>query len=296
MSYTVDLLRTQGIEPAMLLLLDRIEKRATVTYGEIARMLPQQLGLIDTKVFPPHIGAVAGTLMDRIQEHFPAAPLINLLIVNQDTGLPSSGCFSYLDGRWGTATGTAAAMPPEQRNRWIRKLWQEVYAYGEWRKVFRTLFGHAPQSASAAGLEAFKECDGKPGEWGGCQGGESVHHKRLKQYVLENPQRLGISQRSVMSKRTEQKLLSGDSIDVFFATESVSYAVEVKSLISSDDDLKRGLYQCLKYRVVLAAQQESDPDDGSVVAKLVVEREPPSDLVDLALRLKVKIHIVQVNR
>ena len=130
-----------------------------------------------------------------------------------------------------------------------------------------------PQSASAAGLEDFKERDGKPGQWGGCQGGEGIHHKRLKEFILENPHRLGISDQRVMSKRTEQELLSGDSIDVFFATESVSYAVEVKS-----------------------AQQESNPDDGSIVAKLVVEREPPRDLVDLGLRLKVKIHIVQVNR
>jgi hypothetical protein len=45
-----------------------------------------------------------------------------------------------------------------------------------------------------------------------------------------------------MSKRTEQELMSGDSVDDFFATESVSYPVEVKSFISSDDDLKRGLY------------------------------------------------------
>jgi hypothetical protein len=46
----------------------------------------------------------------------------------------------------------------------------------------------------------------------------------------------------------------------------------------------------------LAAQQESDPEDGSIVAKLVVERKPPPDLVDLARRLKVTIHIVEVNR
>ena len=44
----------------MLLLLDRIQKRATVTYGEIARMLPQQFGLIDAKIFPTHIGAMVG--------------------------------------------------------------------------------------------------------------------------------------------------------------------------------------------------------------------------------------------
>lgn len=296
MPYTVDLLRREGIEPTMILLLDRLQKRATVNYGEIARMLPRRLGLRNTKIFPTHIGAVAGTLMDRILEQFPSAPLINLLVVNQDTGLPSRGCFFYLDGYLNAEPGTAERMPQEKRTALILKLWQEVYAYGQWQQVFKSLFGHLPVSALDAGMEQFREQDGKPGDWGGgSDGGESVHHKRLKQYVLDNPRCLGLSPRQIKARRTEQELLSGDSIDVFFATETVSYVVEVKSLISSDDDLKRGLYQCLKYRVVLAAQQERDPDDGGVIANLVVEREVPADLVNLARRLRVKIHLVRVN-
>jgi hypothetical protein len=168
-----------------------------------------------------------------------------------------------------------------------------VYAYSEWDKVFRTLFKHSPPSASEVGLEKFLEQDGKPGAWGGRKEGESVYHKCLKQHILDNPHLLSI--RNVVEKGTEQKLLSGDSVDVFITTADVSYVIEVKSRISSDDDLMRGIYQCLKYRVVLAAQQKSDPDDGSVVAKLVVERNPPADLCELARRLKVGMHVVQVN-
>jgi hypothetical protein len=293
MAYTLKLLRAQGIEPTMILLLDRIKKRATVTYGEIARMLPKQIGIPTATVFPTHIGAVAGTLMDRIRDHFPKAPLINLLIVNQTTGLPSGGCDPYLDSLPGMRLGAGRGMQYQARKRLIHELWQQVYAYPAWDDVFRQLFKHSPPAVAAIGIEEFREQDGKPGTWGGRQGGESVHHKRLKNHVLDNPHLLSIT--AVMAACTEQKLLSGDSVDVFIATAKGSYVIEVKSWISSDDDIKRGLYQCLKYRIVVAAQQERSPDDRSIIAKLVVERNPPADLWELARRLGIKIHVIRVN-
>jgi hypothetical protein len=279
----------------MLLLLDRIQKRATVTYGEIARVLPQKLGLGECKVFPTHIGGVAGTLMDRIQDRYPKAPLINTLIVNQDTGLPSKGCYGYLDDLLGSRRGTAKRMPRAKRTRLIHGIWEDVFAYHKWPTIFEGVFGHPPRPALEGGLESFTEEDGRPVAWGGRGGGESRQHKRLKQHLLENPRVLGLQPRDIKSKTTEQKLLSGDSVDVFFSSRETSYLVEVKSILSSDDDIKRGIYQCLKYRVILAAQQIKDPNDGSVVATLVTEREAPSDLVELAKRLAVKIYIVRVN-
>ncbi len=59
MAYSVELLREKGIEPTMVLLLDRIKKRATFTYGEISRMLPKQIGVLGATIFPTHIGAEA---------------------------------------------------------------------------------------------------------------------------------------------------------------------------------------------------------------------------------------------
>ncbi len=292
MTYTVDLLRRRGIEPTMVLLLDRIKKRTGVTYGEIARMLPGHLGVPGATIFPVHIGVVAGALMDRIRDHSPNAPLITLLVVNGETGQPGKGSNYFLDSLPGMGAGAAKRLQPRDRKRLVDRLSQEVYDYPGWSTVFRQIFKHSPPDASDVGLEVFHEQDGKAGDWGGRQGEESAHHKRLKQHVLDNPHLLSIG--AVTAKSAELPLLSGDMVDVFVATADVSYVIEVKSRISSDDDLKRGLYQCLKYRAVLAAQQETRPDDGSVSAKLVTERHPTADLWALARRLRVTIHVLEV--
>jgi hypothetical protein len=63
MGYTLEDLCNRGPEPTMQLLLTRIPKRATATYGEIARMLQRELAFGKSKIFPVHIGSVAGQLM-----------------------------------------------------------------------------------------------------------------------------------------------------------------------------------------------------------------------------------------
>lgn len=154
---------------------------------------------------------------------------------------------------------------------------------------------NAPAVPDHSHLEQFTEKDGRPEGWGGRGGGESQQHKRLKQHVLDNPHCIGIDSRAVQSKFPEQKLLSGDSVDVFFSTDPIAYLVEVKSILSSEDDLKRGIYQCLKYRVVLAAHLEKSFDTNEVISVLVTEVDLPPDLAKLAKRLGVKTFTIPVN-
>ena len=70
--------------------------------------------------------------------------------------------------------------------------------------------------------------------------------------------------------------MSGDKVDVMFIAHDKFRAVEVKSLKSNDDDLKRGIYQCVKYREVKSA--EIAPYEADVEAILVVEPELPLGL------------------
>ncbi len=296
MSYTVEDLKNRGVEPTMRLLLFRIQQRATATYGEIARMLQRELDLGDHKVFPTHIGAVASDLMDRILTKNRTAPLINTLIVAQNDGLPSEGCYGYIERYLDREEGQVGKMPRADRVALIQELWREVFDYSKWDTVFEGVFDHPPEPANGTNLEAFTERDGHPGGWGGQRGGESQEHKRLKQHVLDNPECIGLAAAHVHRRRTEQPLLSGDSVDVFFSTENASYLVEVKSILSSEADLKRGLYQCLKYRVVLAAQLEKELMTDDIIVILVSEEDLPPDLAELAKRLGVKTCTVGVNR
>ena len=87
---------------------------------------------------------------------------------------------------------------------------------------------------------------------------------------------------------TEVELPSGDRVDVVIYGESATVAVEVKSRDSDWHDLRRGIYQCVKYRAVLHAQEDRPP----VRAWLVAESRLDGDSRALAKRLGVKHKIV----
>jgi hypothetical protein len=59
-------------------------------------------------------------------------------------------------------------------------------------------------------------------------------------------------------------------------------AVEVKSRRSNDLDLKRGIFQCVKYRAVLEAENKAGKIKSTVRACLVSERKLPNELARLA--------------
>ena len=52
----------------------------------------------------------------------------------------------------------------------------------------------------------------------------------------------------------EYRLPSGDEVDVLFRTRGAVSAVEVKSAISPEEDVARGIFQCAKYEALLNAE------------------------------------------
>ena len=96
-----------------------------------------------------------------------------------------------------------------------------------------------------------------------------------------------------MKPQPEWPLLSGDRIDVMFSDGKSFVAVEVKSICSSPDDLRRGIYQCVKYRAVIEAQE--CPVTTPVRAILVSEESLPEDLQARASLLGVTLKVQAVN-
>ena len=100
-------------------------------------------------------------------------------------------------------------------------------------------------------------------------GGEGQQHKELKEYIFDYPEVIGITK--YKDKSTEHYLLSGDRIDVWFELKDGSeIAVEVKSSISSDADILRGLYQCVKYQAIMDAEDSAHDEthDNQVILVL----------------------------
>ena len=289
-TYTVDRLALRGARYTLALLLQHIHDgdEPFVTYGAIARLLQTKLKI--PRVFPTHIGSVAGTMMDLIEEEEAQAPLINAL-VTRPNGIPGKGFGGYYNRRIRReGERTWDKLPRGRKLEVVAEVRAEVRRYPGWDALYATLFGAAPPKAPKP--KRYKERDGKPADTDRPIGkGESPEHKKLKDWAVKNPAALGLA-RGVRGT-PEKGLLSGDRIDVLFTDGASFVAVEVKSMLSTDDDLRRGVYQCVKYRAVVEAQES--PVSVAVRTMLLTERDLPDDLKTRARELGVLLKVHAIN-
>lgn len=127
----------------------------------------------------------------------------------------------------------------------------------------------------------------------GYGGGEFYNHKRLKIYISENPCDIGLPARAVRCMELEYPFWSGDRVDILFSYDNYFVAVEIKSEISSDADVYRGLHQCVKYMSLLKAEQIINGNVPNGIAILVVARPIPDSVKEHSDILNVKVIVVR---
>lgn len=255
-----------------------------LTYSDLATMLGRVKA--DGNAFAQGMGKVLG-LVTRLVEagtrDWPEElrpPHITCIVVAKSgatAGLPSDGVKDY----W---PGFEVLTPAEKRAK-VRYEFDRILAYGDrWLQVLESVgLGSA---ATPADLDS---ANGKDKRYYGWGGGESEEHKQLRLNVMARPELFGL--KNTLHAETEYPLLSGDRLDVFFRTEARLVGVEVKSIRSADDDLERGIYQCVKYLAVMRAQAFINEPAGAliqVMALLVVQKQLPAALEELATKLGVK--------
>ena len=113
-------------------------------------------------------------------------------------------------------------------------------------------------------------------------------HKLFKEYIANNPHLL-VPDFSSYSVETEFILPSLDSIDVVFTSKTERIGVEVKSEISSIDDITRGLFQCVKYAALLSAFHKATNSELETKVILVLEGTFPSALENLKSLLEIDV-------
>ena len=94
-------------------------------------------------------------------------------------------------------------------------------------------------------------------------GGESRAHKRLKEYVAENPKVVGLPKRSKAT--IEHPFASGDCVDIKFDLPGGRAAV----VEIATHQPWPGAHQCIKYRALLEAER-GDPLNGGKVQAILV--------------------------
>jgi len=69
----------------------------------------------------------------------------------------------------------------------------------------------------------------------------------------------------------------------------------VKSIISNETDINRGLFQAIKYQALLRAEQKATLSPPTARAVLVTEKPISNQLQNLADVLRIEVHVVKVN-
>lgn len=102
--------------------------------------------------------------------------------------------------------------------------------------------------------------------------GEGEEHKALKEYICQHPDVLDYS--DVVLAKTEYILPSGDRLDIYFElADGTHVAIEVKPSISPEQDISRGVFQCVKYLAVMDALRTIECKDYEIEVILVTAKE-----------------------
>jgi len=185
-------------------------------------------------------------------------PTLNALVKSKSTGLPSPG-FSYVYTSYDD-------MSDDEKRLFVMGLNQKAFQYQHWDWVLSSL-GLTPSVIDISTNAA----DIRSGKFNGA-GGEGENHKELKEYIYNHPEVIGI--KDIKAKEMEHILLSGDRLDVYFElTDDSKIAVEIKPSTSPDADVLRGLFQCVKYKCILDAEDKVYAKRANNAAILVIGGE-----------------------
>ncbi len=199
-------------------------------------------------------------------------PTLNSLIKNEKTGLPAAG-FSYVEPSYNSWTD-------EGKRIFVKGLDEEAMNFPHWDMVLSKLGLEPLISFTPDEIASIKSST-----YGGA--GEGTEHKDLKEFIYNNPETLGLE--NVSSAQMEYILPSGDRLDVYFELkDGGKVAVEVKSSISDDSDIIRGIFQCVKYEAVIKAL--SSVETGSI-PKVIPILATGRSLSDIHQKLIEKLNI-----
>lgn len=243
---------------ALPLLVRQAEAGEPIEYGSLA----SELGMPNARNLNFPLGSIGTTLEQLAKRWRQPIPPLQCLVVNKHTGLPGEGIGWFI-----VKAEDFRRLPLSRRRDIVRAELAKVFAYPRWREVLEAL--KLPPPPAAVSDTLLKAA-------GGRRGGESEAHRRLKHFVLTHPEALELT--AGLPGEAEQPLASGDCLDVSFPGGSEWIGVEVKSRISDEADILRGIFQCVKYRAVMEAMQIAAGRARSVRVMLVLEGDLPPSL------------------
>ncbi len=232
------------------------------------------------------LGHALESLNEAESNKFVKIPPIQLLVCNQGTGRPGNLGLNFL----GYKKSETDKMSKAYLNTIVSNAHQNVFDYPRWQHVLKA-FGLKPVTLKLPAPESILP---KIRELERHSTREGEEHERLKLFLAQNPKRIGIRWKG--SGDIERLLLSGDRLDISFRDDERWIAVEVKGKHSPLADPVRGIFQCVKYKVILAAQLRYEALIGQVHLQRTIPRVVlacgaplPAELLTVAESLDVEV-------
>lgn len=186
-------------------------------------------------------------------------PPIQCIVINKSNELPGEGVGWFI-----TDLKDFSKQPSSQQKKLVDIELGKIYIYQDWGWVLNLLGLQPIPMDLDEELEKAKNIRG---------GGESKSHRRFKEFVSRNPSVLGLKH-TLENGVMEETLASGDTLEILLTDKNLRIGVEVKSEISGTEDVMRGVFQCVKYKCIIEAEQ-------------VVVNQLPNSRVILALQGKL---------
>ena len=185
------------------------------------------------------LGQVLIILNELSEEYGEKIPPLNALVQNKKTKLPEDGFDFVVPGY--------SELSPASKAGEVAKLNLSAHEY-DWNWVLEALELEPAMIFTEADIKKLREKS-----YVGYGKGEGPEHKAIKEYIANHPESIGIKKK-VVYKETEHGLPSGDQLDVYFEFRNGNrMAVEVKPSTSPNEDITRGIFQCVKYQAVMDA-------------------------------------------
>lgn len=189
-------------------------------------------------------------------------PPIQCIVINKSNNLPGNGV------GWFISKEDFSKFNRNQQKQLVDSKLLEIYTFPNWDWVLTSLGLEPLEIDLTDELEKARNIHG---------GGESESHRKFKEFVSKNPSQLGLRS-TIKNGELERKLPSGDIVDVIFQDRELKIGVEVKSKISNTADILRGIFQCVKYKHIIEAEQILNNQLPNSRVILVLESNFPIEL------------------
>lgn len=265
------------------LLVSYTEACRPVTYGELSQEAIQRgwSHYVMPVAYRYPAGAIGYAIEETEEEWGEPIPPLNALVINENTGLPGKGVDYFLK-TYLRQTGSNKPITPQQRQSIVEEIHKDIFNYPGWRKLLQHYSLPTPPKLPDPQAKTKRRAKYN---WSG--EAESEAHKKLKLFIANNPWVVNLP-RNTPKGEQEYLLPSADKIDVLFQDGPWDVAIEVKASNATDDDLLRGVYQCIKYRELLRAMKRVNGEIPQARALLVTERDLPKEHQRIANTVKVE--------